>query len=54
MYFTNKVKIFVIILEYWLGLDGIHDLYHVQEEGQLIPIIVETNCHHPAEGPKPL
>ena len=26
---TNKVKIFVIILEYWLGLDGIHDLYHV-------------------------
>ena len=29
MYFTNKVKIFVMILEYWLRLDGIHDLYHV-------------------------
>ena len=52
MYFTNKVKIFVIILEYWLELDGFHDLYHVQEEGQLILIIVETHCHHPAEGPK--
>ena len=52
MYLTNKVQIFVIILEYWPGLDGIHDLYHVQEEGQLILIIVETHCHHPAEGLK--